>query len=96
MWQYREPATQIGVRASVRTEGGAAKLLVEVHNANKAGAATLSDEECERAFAFGAKEHTASASSDGIGLGNVSLRILVPLEPAPLPSLDPSARNLSR
>ena len=61
----------------MRTEGGFATLLVEVENANKAGAALLSDEECERAFAFGTKEHTAySASSDGIGLGNVSLRIL--------------------
>ena len=60
----------------MRTEGGSATLLVEVENANKAGAALLSDEECERAFAFGTKEHTASASSDGIGLGNVSFRIL--------------------
>ena len=85
VWQYREPGTHVGVRASVRTEGGSATLLVEVDNANQAGAALLTDEECDRAFAFGAKEHTASASSDGIGLGNVSPRFSNPRDPAPHP-----------
>ena len=85
LWQYREPGTQIGVRAAVRTEAGSATLVVEVENVNKAGADLLSDEECKRAFAFGAKEHTASASSDGIGLGNVSLSaFLTRATPPPL------------
>jgi len=90
LWQYREPGTQIGVRALVQTEGGSTTLLVEVDNAVKAGAALLSDEECERAFAFGAKEHTASVSSSGIGLDNVSLRTLtrsaLPLIRASIPA----------
>ena len=44
---------------------------------NKAGAELLSAEECESSFALGAKQHTASASSDGVGLHNVQQAVSV-------------------
>jgi hypothetical protein len=75
--KYSEPGRMIKLRACFEGhveddchETG--QLHIEVDNINKAGMATLSDEQCRRVFEKGYTTHTASASSDGLGLDSVS------------------------
>ena len=57
------------------------KLLhIQIENANKAGVAPLSEEQCTRVMEEGYKAHNSSCSSSGLGLASVAKATSTALE----------------